>query len=344
MKKFLLVFGCFVLFLISIATLFKLQHWPGASAFFVLGFFLFLAIFLPVFFIQRMIQNKSTLNICTNVFALISTSLIFAGVLFKIMHWPGAGPMLVFGTMLFNVPTLILYIIQQFKEYDRRFSEYWRTVVSAVFASAFFIFWGLNVSRSVIFSYLIIEDVSIETNKNLNEYNAFILTQIQQRAGNNEIASNVSQSIHKQTEETSAYIDQIKKIIIDRAEFDSYAVSDHWLINAKDNYDIPTLYLGLSERCVGQELFERLNDHKVMLKQEMEQIPIENESLINELGDFGIKTELKQDILDGHKMKWNQTMFGNQTIVATLAILTSIQTEVLNAEFKCLKIVSMNLK
>ena len=61
MKQVLIIFGAFVLFLISIATMFKIMHWPGAGPLFVIGMTLFSGFYLPLFFIERIIQNKTAL-------------------------------------------------------------------------------------------------------------------------------------------------------------------------------------------------------------------------------------------------------------------------------------------
>jgi hypothetical protein len=117
---------------------------------------------------------------------------------------------------------------------------------------------------------------------------------------------------------------------------------NHWDINSKDNYDIPTHYLGSSESAKGVELWNKLNDYKIRLKDQLKSIPFVSQDVIDRLGDFGIKTELKPEMTDGYQMNWNEGMFSQQTIVGTLALLSAIQTEVLNAEFKCLKVISMH--
>ncbi len=342
MKKFLIIFGSFILFLISIGTMFKLQHWPGAGPILFLGMFFFSAVFLPLFLIQRLINDKSVLNITTNIFGLFSTSLLFLGVLFKTMNWPGAGPMIVFGAAFFIFPTLILYMILQFKEYDRKFSEFWRTITLGVLVCVFLIFWGSNVSRSMLYSYLKVDDATLETNKNLMEYNDYILQEIRKKYINDAVYSNTAENINNQTMQINQYVEDIKKELIQYAERDARAVENHWYINAKDNYDIPTHFIGTAKSKTGIELFTRLNNFKIVLKGQMLKLPFENKDLVESLGDFGINTSLKPEMTEGYDLTWNEGMFNQQILVGTLSLLSSIQNEILNAEFKCLKSISMN--
>lgn len=240
MKKFLVIFGSFLLFIISTATMFKLMHWPGAGPLLVIGITFFSMFFIPLFFIQRMIENKTGLSIVTNIFGLVSSSMIFMGVLFKLMHWPGAGPLIVFGTMLFSLPTMILYMIFQFKELDRKFSDFWKTVVLAYLVSIFLIFWGTNVTRSVLYG-LQVEDNTLATNKNLTNYNAYILSEIGTKSDSNTTYSSAANNIHELSTKTVNDIEELKKYIIDAVQMgDQSAIDNHWNINSKDNYDIPT--------------------------------------------------------------------------------------------------------
>jgi GldM N-terminal domain len=112
-------------------------------------------------------------------------------------------------------------------------------------------------------------------------------------------------------------------------------------INEKDNYNIPTYYLGTAESQRGIELLNSLNTYKAGLKNQLQKLLFTNNDVLENLGDFGIKTELKSEITGGYDMKWNEGMFNQQVVVGTLSLLSSLQNEVLNAEFKCLKTISL---
>ena len=333
MKKFLIIFGSFILFLITFGTLFKLMHWPGGSPLLVIGMTFFSGFFIPLFFIDRMIQKPTGLNITTNIFALFSTMMLFMGVLFKVMHWPGAGPQIVFGAFFFIFPTLILYVVQQFKEYDRKFREFWRTLVLGILVSVFFIFWGVGVSRSLITSFMKVEDATLETNMNLKEFNSLMLAEII-KLDSADASNSSAKKIAAASNDMVAYIENVKKGLINGIESDPEAVKDHWRISAKDNYDRPTHML-CGEHGIGRELFEQLNNYNYEIREEMKKFPPN--------GAVGINMALNPELMEEFD-NWQDGMFEGQTIAGTLALLSSLQNDVLNSEFKSLKTIRMNLE
>lgn len=340
MKKLIVILGTILLFFISIATLFKLMHWPGSGPMLVVTITLFCMPYLPLFFIQRILENKKGLNVAVNLLALVSTEMIFNGVEFKLMHWPGAGPMLVLGTLIFIFPTLILYVIQQFKEYDRKFSEFGRMLFLTVFICIFLIFWAAQPSKSIVWSYLKVEDATLETNKNLKEYNAFLLKQIEEKKDSTSVNAGVAKKIHEQSLLLVDYIENIKIMIINRIEQDPSAIKDHWFINSPDEIEGSTFFLGSGSE-MGTELLSNLVSYNQEIKNQLAKLSIDKQILENQQG-FGVQTELNPRMTEMNEMSWNGGMFDHQVIVGTLALLSSTQNDVLNAEFNCLKLISIN--
>lgn len=336
MKKILIILGTFFLFLFSIATFFKLMHWPGSGPLFVVSITLLSMIFIPLFFIERILSNKTGLNVAVNVTGMISSSLIFIGIMFKTMHWPGAAPMLLLGLFVFLFVTLILYVIQQFKEYDRKFREFWRLVVGVVFISVFLLFWSLQPTRNLLVDFLKIEDATLETNKNLKEFNGFILNTIKKDSLASASYSGIADNIHTKSQEIIQYIDQVKKILVERVDQNPDAVNYHWYIGAMDESNVSSYLLGEGSE-MGQELYRNLHMYTQELKSELQRLKLE-EQVVDEITK-GIKLEISDEmrimLLNGNE-SWNDFMFYHQTIVASLALLSGIQNEVLNAEFKSL--------
>ena len=76
----------------------------------------------------------------------------------------------------------------------------------------------------------------------------------------------------------------------------------------------------------------------------MGNIPFENKKAVMEqMGDFGIQTDLNPQMMEDMST-WQEGMFYQQVVSGTLTLLTGIQNEVLNAEFKCLKTIKKNMK
>jgi hypothetical protein len=96
MKKLLNVFSGLAAFVIVLGAIFKLNHWPGTGAILVLSNGFISLFFFPVLLIARVKDAQGRRAKAQNAFGVFSLMLLNLGVLFKIMHWPLAGPMIVF--------------------------------------------------------------------------------------------------------------------------------------------------------------------------------------------------------------------------------------------------------
>lgn len=90
MKKTMKIFGVIAPILMALGGLFKIMHWPLAGPLVTLGFFLSTFLFLPsaVYVSYTEISNRTRLF--AHISGFFAAFLFSLGVLFKIMHWPGA--------------------------------------------------------------------------------------------------------------------------------------------------------------------------------------------------------------------------------------------------------------
>lgn len=102
MKKTMFISGGLSVFLLTAGVILKFLHLPGAAIMLVLGIFLMSFIFIPIMFTLRIKENKETSNRAVAFIGGISAVLISLGVLFKIMHWPGANIMCI-GALLIMI-------------------------------------------------------------------------------------------------------------------------------------------------------------------------------------------------------------------------------------------------
>ncbi len=101
MKNFMKIFGVLSPALLSLAALFKIQHWPGGSVMMVLGFFFLCFFFLPSSVYVLYIENKSSKkHLLMQLSGLISSIIFLIGILFKVQHWPGASILISSGLVL----------------------------------------------------------------------------------------------------------------------------------------------------------------------------------------------------------------------------------------------------
>jgi gliding motility-associated GldL-like protein len=129
MKKVMLLSGGILTALLTIGIILKFMHLPGAAIMIFLGVMMLSFVFLPLFFTlkikeQRKPREKAIIGIATFAGILISI-----GVLFKIMHWPGANILclVALGMMLFVF--LPIYFFSGIRNPETKVN----TIVSSVF-------------------------------------------------------------------------------------------------------------------------------------------------------------------------------------------------------------------
>jgi hypothetical protein len=90
MKKVMLVSGFISSFFVMTGILFKFMHWPGAAAMLILGIGSSSLIFLPLLIVLKVKESVELKNKLIVLAGMTSAIFLSLGILFKIMHWPGA--------------------------------------------------------------------------------------------------------------------------------------------------------------------------------------------------------------------------------------------------------------
>jgi hypothetical protein len=116
MKKLMKISGLIAPILIAFGSLFKIQHWVGAGILLVLGFFALSFLFLPsaIYISYKEVSNKTKL--ANHITGFIGFFLIAISFLFKIMHWPGTGWLMLAGIIFVCLVFLPIVVIYKIKE------------------------------------------------------------------------------------------------------------------------------------------------------------------------------------------------------------------------------------
>lgn len=128
MKKAMIISGTVSAVLFSIGLIFKFLHWPGAAITLILGIGLLSLVFLPLMFILKIrekqkLKDKAIIGIGT-----FSGMLISLGILFKVMHWPGANIMMQGSIFVMLLLFLPLYFFTGIRNPDTKVN----TIVSSI--------------------------------------------------------------------------------------------------------------------------------------------------------------------------------------------------------------------
>lgn len=120
-------------------TLFKIQHWPGASLLFFLGVGIITFILIPLILL---LQTKTTsINKATFTIGLISLMIFLSGMVFKMQHWPGASFLLTTGSVFLVLVFVPLYYVNEVRKSEKIRVD--------------FIFGTIAITHFIVFSFLL---------------------------------------------------------------------------------------------------------------------------------------------------------------------------------------------
>ncbi|GEM_PF-472883 len=147
MKTTIYFNGLLATFLTFAGALFKINHFPGAGVLIVLGIFILVVIFLPPALISHYKSGEGKRNPVLYFVTWITCAVCFTGMLFKIMHWPGAGYIMLAALPFPYVVFLPVFIVITSK--NKNFSIYNTVFVLLLLTviSAFSALLALNVSK-----------------------------------------------------------------------------------------------------------------------------------------------------------------------------------------------------
>lgn len=123
MKNTMKISGVAGAILFGFATLFKIQHWPGAGFMMTIGAMILTFVFMPsalgVLWKETHNRNKLVLFIS----AFFAVGFFIVGILFKVQHWQGAAIVLILAAIfgiLFFMPSLVVSLFRdQENKYKR---------------------------------------------------------------------------------------------------------------------------------------------------------------------------------------------------------------------------------
>ena len=150
MKQKIYILGLITTSIIVIGGLFKISHWPGAAHLLVLGILTLIFAFLPLALRNHFNNEGERKNQLLYIVTWVTSFVVFGGMLFKTMHWPGAGIALTIALPFPYVVFLPVYIATTSK--DKNFNINNTVAVLCLLAgvSIFSALLALNVSKDKI--------------------------------------------------------------------------------------------------------------------------------------------------------------------------------------------------
>ncbi len=318
MKKSIYYLGIACANLMLFGSLFKIQHWPGASVMLVLAVFLFCFAFLPMALMNSYNeggQKYKALHIVTFIVFFIS----MMGVIFKVQHWPGAGMFLPFGITLPFILFLPVYLYQTRNEKNKETMNFSAIMFGLTFLAVFSVLLALNVSKSII--------LKIGTSLRMSsEASAFNMATIN--------VTDKQNPILEESDKLCVYIEGLKDHLLIASDntVDGKASLDITQMANMENSNIPVhILLGDDSNNKMEELKSKINSYRESVLAS-EKISPELSELSSTIFDVSDK-----DTEDG-KMTWEQRTFGAYQLIVVLDALTQIQSNVRLVESELLAV------
>jgi hypothetical protein len=185
MKQKIYTSGLIITSIIFLGALLKINHWPGGGHLLILGIITLVMVFLPLALRNLYRAEVGRKNILLYIVTWLTCFVVFGGMLFKMMHWPGAGIALLIALPFPYVVFLPVFLVVTSR--DKNFSIHNTVAVLFLLAgtSISSALLALNVSKEKI-------DDSILLSRSYNRVEA-VLDDISAAAGHASVANKIDE-------------------------------------------------------------------------------------------------------------------------------------------------------
>ncbi len=208
MKRTIKITGAITAILILIGALFKAMHWPGAGITLVLSMVVFSLVFIPLNIIMKFRDDEQKSNRLIMTLGLLTATIGTLGILFKVMHWPGANIMFFGSFALFAILFIPVYFFSKFKDPETKFNAVIHTTFMIAACGMLFMLYSLKPSKNIQKSVESVYDFQEENVIDLETNNTALYEQMS--TGN---LNNV-EKIHELTNQLNNQIVAIKSNLI----------------------------------------------------------------------------------------------------------------------------------
>lgn len=154
MKQKIYILGLATVVLISLGILFKLNHWAGAGIMLTLGITVLVFFFMPAALVSSYRADPDRSKGLLYFVTWLTVLVVFAAMLFKIQHWPGAGALMMISIPFPFVVFLPVFLISVKGRKDQSIYDTVSVLILLMVVSCFTVLLGLNVSKDRILGSL----------------------------------------------------------------------------------------------------------------------------------------------------------------------------------------------
>lgn len=328
-----------ILFIFGI--LFKIQHYLGAGILLTIGFSSIGLILIPAILISKL-RDESAKNLHTAyIIGAISLIIYLAGDLFKIMHWPGAGPCLILGAIGLTTIFLPIYAKKIYKNAENVKAGFLFLCIGILFFNMFNLLLALNVSKDVL-SYFVKPGKEIIKTATILENKSNVLSEkilADSMVADTSLKANVKK-VKSLSDATYNFIEEIKTDLISSVD----GVSKDYALTEAIN---PSLIINKDAGVVPMNMLFANNEDGKSSKASM--IKTKLGTLKNSLSNYCSSDKSAENIIvkaletkdtvneQGQPYSWEDYNFYHLTAISTFNKLCYLQRNVRIAEFETLE-------
>ena len=327
MKKVAFSFGLTSTILLLAGTIFKLMHWPGAAVLIVLGAGSLAFVYLPLLLWHKLKESPSDESLM-HISGFVGLTLTTIGVLFKIMHWPGASVTLMSGMRILAALYVPLFYFKKYKTSANKSITLSTGLVAMTCLILVFGLMSVRSSSEMNRGLALVSDQLASSNANFQN-----LDELYNQADE----SDKLVSLRKRVSQIVTEIEKLKTTLIAQSEgisLDQAQKIEMRFVNSRWSFDIPTHVLfdkSTTDEVLNiYELGELVSQFEIQM---LEMYPSNMQKAISNL--FPIKQDSTYEI-DGEKVDWAIYHFHHVPLIGVVSELSSIELAVRNAELQVL--------
>jgi hypothetical protein len=233
MKKIIYISGIILINLQLAGVIFKVNHWPGAHILLTSSILLMVFYFFPIALVNSYKQQKNKSQLHLYLVAYLTIAITSLGMLFKIMHWPGASIMLFIGLPLPFVLFLPFYIRHHNKTKAKSDKNFFGVIFFMMYLAILSSLLAVGVGRYVYSSVIPLIEKSVSQSNTLALRNDQSYEDLNQNH-KNESELVLFESLNSNADNLCEILEDAKKELMLSASKENQAVISGKRINYND--------------------------------------------------------------------------------------------------------------
>lgn len=164
MKQKIYILGLATAIIVFLGTLFKVSHWAGGGILMIAGIFILVFVFMPLALINNYKAEGDRSDRILYIVTWLTSFVVFTAMLFKVLHWRGAGYLMMISIPFPFLVFLPVFLVITSKNKNHNIYHTVYVLFLLVIISCFSALLALNVSKEKM-----VESLGIARNYTLAE-------------------------------------------------------------------------------------------------------------------------------------------------------------------------------